>query len=288
MIVLQGWLESLEVFHFKNFKNFLAKFLLNYYCSTKTFLKYFSFFFIIDFGLFFLSSINCTRILSFFNDPVQNFSYCALFFYSLMSLSWFILKATYLLAIRLGHKKPSWHYFKINFIRYFKLVLLFSIVIIFFFNLMLFAGVYNFPTLHWTFKLIIRSIELLTVFYWLDSRFNLKGIVVSIEKAVNFLFYNFPFFIFIVILGLFFNFFIKFGFELFNSTFKVDATLGTWRQIQLLLESVDRFEPFLYLKLLILKYLKFFVNHFILTFIFTFYSMRKNKSYADSFFELED
>lgn len=288
MILLQGWWESLEIFHLKRRKDFLAKFMLNYFGSTKTFLKYFSFFFIIDSGLFFLSSINYPSMRIFFTDPIQNFSYSSLFFYSLMSLSWFILNAAYLLSIRLGHKRPSWHYFKINFIRYFKLVLFFSVTIVFFFNLMMFLGVYNFPTLHWTFKLIIRIIELLTVFYWLDSSFNLKGVMISIEKAINFLFYNFPVFIFIVILGLFFNFFIKLGFEFFNSSFKVDAILGTWKQVQLLLQSVDKFELFLYLKLLILKYLKFFINYFVLTFIFTFYSMRKNKLYIDSFFELED
>ncbi|MBD3273193.1 hypothetical protein GF385_02465 [Candidatus Dependentiae bacterium] len=110
----------------------------------------------------------------------------------------------------------------------------------------------------------------------------------SIEKAINFIMYNFPFFVFVVLLGFFINYSIKYVVLFFNFDLILDPTLGTWEQIKLLLKSSLSHDLLFHLKLLFIKYLKFFANNFILSLIFIFYSMRKNKLYMDSYFELED
>ena len=288
MILLQAWWESLQVFHPNNLKNFLNKFLFNYLRATKVFLKYFTWLFFIDAGLFFLSGRFCSGIFSFFRNPIRNLSFCPALIYLLLATSWFVLRAVYLLSIRLGPNLASWHYFKINLIRYFKLNLLFSVIVIFFFNLIIFLGISNFPRIHSILILSVRTVELVTIFYWLDLRLKLSDIFISIEKAINFFVYNLPIFIFIILLALFLTFSVNNIFSLFYSNFNLDATLSTWRQVQTLLESTKEFGAFLYFKILLIKYARFFSGYFILTLIFTFYSMRKNNFYTDSFFEIED
>lgn len=288
MVLLQAWLESLQIFHPNNFKNFLNKLLLNYLRSTKVFIKYFIWLFFIDSGLFFLSGVFCSDIFSFFQNPIKNLSFYPAFFYLLLATSWFVLRAVYLLSIRLGPNVASWHYFKINLIRYFQLNLLISVVVIFLFNLIISLGISNFARFHSILILSVRTIELITIFYWLDLRLKLTATLIAIEKAINFFVYNLPFFVFIILLAVSLTFSVDNVFNFFYSDFNLDARLSTWKQVQLLLESTKEFSIILYSKILLIKYLRFFSGYFVLTVIFTFYSMRKNIFYTDSYFEIED
>jgi hypothetical protein len=288
MILLENWWESLQIFHFNNFRNFFSTFIFNFFRATKIFLKYFYWLFLIDIALFFLYGIFCNKFLGFSFASVKFISFYSLSALILLSFLAFTLNAFYLLSIRLRYKKPSKHYFKINFIRYVQLTLFFSVIIFILFNLMVFLGVSDFPRLHWSFRFVIRLLELLVFFYWLDSMLCLRCIFVSIEKAINFFIYNLPFFMFMIFGILFFNFSIKFSFGIIDSSLKLDSTLSTFKQIQVFLASAQNFNIFLYLKLLLFKYMRFFSNHIILTFIFTYYSTRKNNIYVDSVFELED
>ncbi|MBU4269902.1 hypothetical protein L6269_00270 [Candidatus Dependentiae bacterium] len=288
MHLFECWKNSLSVFNKENIFYFFNKFFLNYLSSTKTFLKYFSCVVILDFLIFIIAGKYCNDFVLSFSLPLKNVSYCAAFFYIVLFSFWYLLNSLYFISVLLKNKKFNWHIFNIYFKKYFQIVFVTTALVqIILFMLSVF-GVTSFPNIHWFIKLIIRFLEIVTLFYWLESNFKKRDIFLSIENATNFWLYNFPFFIITIILGLTLNFAHKYIFDLFFVDFNIDRTLGTWALMKNLLTSFNRFDFYLYLQIFLIKISRFFINYVVLTFIYTFYFFRKNKNYSDSVLIIED
>lgn len=282
MILLDSWKDTVNVFNKDSVSYFFSKFILNYFGSVKNFTKYFGWLFFLDTIVFLVASVHCKAFIDLYSGAVQNYSFCSIFFKMGLSFFWYLINGVYFLCVRIGNKNINWHSFKIYLKRYIQITVLLILFVYLSHYFLILMGITAFPKLHWILKLIIKFLEIVTVFYWLDSEYKLKDIFLSIEKSINFLLYNLPFFILLICIGLSFNYLIKFIFLFFAPNMQQSVTLGTLAQIKHLLLTFNKFDLVFYLKILAVKYLKFFANYIVLTIIYSYYFFRKNKNYTES------
>ena len=95
-------------------------------------------------------------------------------------------------------------YLKESFLRYIQLSLFFSVILFASLLILLGLGVTKFPGMNylWFFIIPIKIIELLVVFFWLDSPGTFRDLFTSCERALNFFLYNIPFMILLFGVGL--------------------------------------------------------------------------------------
>jgi len=284
-IIFRFWRKSLEVLYPKNFKLFLSIFFKKFFKSTVLFLRFFGFLFIVDFALFVWLGDVILKTRQLFVTPEKSINTSAVLLHLTISIIWFMLSVGFLLSIRRPYKNIGWMYFRNGFLKYVQLALVFSLIVLLLFNLISGFGITVFPTFHWSLNVLIRLIEVITIFYWLDSSYRFRDMFFSFERALNFVLYNFPFFLFLFLFWWLFKWavgfvLIKLGFSLdFNMIFSSIAT-GT--------EAVvlpDSYSFFSIIKSLGLKYLLFFWDYFVITFIFVFYTVKKKDKYTYGFFE---
>jgi len=288
MHLFDCWKNSLTVFNKENIYYFFNKFSLTYLLATKFFFKYFSWLFILDLLVFLVFGKYCINFIDAFGKSLKDLSICSIISYFTLLGLWYLLNSVYFICIILGVNKFNWHNFGINFKRYFQIVFVTTIFVQLILFLLSILGVHSYPNIHWFIKLIIRFLEIITLFYWLESNFKKREIFLSMEKSANFWFYNFPFFIITVIVGIILNFSHKFVYDLFFVNFSLDRTLGTWALIKALMIKLSGFDLSLYIQIFLIKTSKFFINYLVLTFIYTFYFFRKNKNYSDSVLITQD
>jgi hypothetical protein len=200
-------------------------------------------------------------------------------------ITWFIIGAGLLVLIRLKKYDTSLiNYLKVYLFRYVQLSLMFSMILFFFLLLIINLGITKLPMPHSSVILFIRFIELLTMFYWLDSRFTPKELLVSLERGINLLVYNLPFFGLIVMFIYLSDYVLKLllfqagvaeatgvNFSLFSST------LSELKNVDIQMISMSRIVGF--------KYLKLFVDYFWITVVCVLYDQSKHITYATSFFD---
>ena len=199
----------------------------------------------------------------------------------LMELNWFIIYGSIIIFSR--KKDDSINaitYLKTMFLRYLHILFIFSIVLLFLFWVMLVLNITKFPTLHWSLTISLQILELLIIFYWLDSNFKLVDFFASMEKAVNLIFYNFPVFIifFCLLLGL--DFLLKSAFS---------GTFNTSTPILLNEKSIGAIKPlsghFFQFKFILLKYSKVLFEIFWICILSVFYDKKRNIHYHENIFE---
>lgn len=200
-------------------------------------------------------------------------------------ITWFIIGAGLLVLIRLKkYSRSLINYLKMYLLRYVQLSLMFSLILFFFVLFIINLGITKLPMPHWSVVLSMRLIELLTMFFWLDSHFTPKDLLVSLERGINFFVYNVPFFGLIIMLIYLSDYGLKFlllqagvaeaagvNFSLFSST------LRELKNIDIQTISMSRIVGF--------KYLKFLIDYFWITIAYVLYDQSKHISFATSFFD---
>ncbi|MCK4650586.1 hypothetical protein KAT08_00240 [Candidatus Babeliales bacterium] len=284
-ILLSFWKKSLEIFYPTNLENFLLLFFKRIFSSTKIFLKYFGWLFLVDAFLFLWLGDIIIKSKHILLDPTKVVNRGVLLLHLMISVIWFILSVGYLLSIRKPYKHINWLYFRIGFFRYIQLAIIFSLIVLLIFNFLVSFGISIFPTLHWSLNVLIRLIELITIFYWLDSSYRFKEMFYSLEKALNFVLYNLPFFL--ILLFLWFGFRYLVGFIMYDLgfLFYLKSLLVEISFMKKLLIFLNSYNIFSIIKMLSLKYFLFFMDYFAIGFLFTFYSFKKKEKYFYSFFE---
>lgn len=200
------------------------------------------------------------------------------------SLADFMLHGGFLLFIRQKSDDKTTKDYVFSFmLRYIQYSLIFSLVmfmlVIFFASL----GMTSLPHVHWSVVVMVRSLELIMLFFWFDSPCLIKDFFKAFEKGVNFVVYNLPFLLILLILGLVSQFVLKLAvcgmsveyadiFAFLNGRLELVApvtaghgVLATWR-------------------VLLFKYLKFMLDFFWICFLWVVYDRKKMISYANSFF----
>lgn len=287
-IILQEWSKSLKIFSFKYIQSFLSFFIFNFIRATKFFIQNFWWFFVVD-AIFFIYFGDLFLVLpKFAQDSGQVINTGVLFLHLINSVLFFILTTAFLLSIRKPVRAQNNLYFKTGFLRYIQLQLVFSLALLFGTSLILSSGIETLPSVHWSIKIIFSLIELLIVFYWLDSDFRLREILFSLEKALNLILYNIPFFILIFILLWVFKFGLSFVLGCFGFEWTSTQILGKIQPEQFLNFHDHSFTIFCSLKLLAIKYISFFIDYFFIALIFAFYFLRKHEVYATSLFETKE
>jgi hypothetical protein len=283
--ILHEWSRSLKLFSVKQIGTFFYFFLFNFIRAIKIFVRNFWWIFVAD-AIFFVYFGDLLRLPKYVQTAEQPIvSSAGLFLHLVNSILFFILTTAFLLSIRKPIKVQNSLYFKAGFLRYIQLQLIFSVILLFVTSLILSTGIEVLPHLHWSLSTVLGLVELLIVFYWLDSDFRLKEILFSLEKTLNIVLYNIPFFIlaFIFLWGL------KFGLGLIFSFFGIEWTstqiLGKMQPEQLGALSSGAFTTLHALKLLIIKYISFFIDYFFIALIFAFYCLKRDEIYTLSIFE---
>ncbi|MFA5074545.1 MAG: hypothetical protein WC436_00385 [Candidatus Babeliales bacterium] len=267
-IIFYQWVRSLQILSPKNFGDFFRRFCNRFYYGTKNFLYYFRWFFIF-YSFFFLTFGDL--ILK--NSSVKVISFNAgnvaiLLINLVLSIIWFFLSIGFLLSIRRGDGFVDIYYFKSGFVRYLQLWFMLSLFIFFIIYFFLSFGITSYPNAHWSLGLFMKIFELIIVFCWLDSNYSFKDLFFTIEKSLNIILYNLAF-LFIIF---------------------VFWTLFSWGILELEKNIIAAgvFNFFVILKVLLIKYLGFFIDYAVIVALFTFYSMKKNEIYTHSFFEKKD
>ena len=278
IILFNEWRKSLHIFIPNNFILFLKFFLKNFFNATKIFLKYFGWLFLIDSFLFIIFGDFVSKTNLFLLDSSKTMDISMVFLNLLISIVWFILSTGFLLSIR-RNIAISVNYFKICFFRYIQLALIFSVVAFLFLNLLITLGISTFPNFNWILYFLIKLLELLIVFYWLDSEYYLRDILYSLEKALNLILYNLLFFVITFTFWWVLKWCITFAwinFETLVAVFFRDKFSEIF---------INRF---IVLKQLFVRYLTFFGDYLVIGFVFAFYSLKKNINYTKSFFVKDD
>lgn len=185
----------------------------------------------------------------------------------------FLLQGAFLVLVRKRRTTSSLQeYFKLYFFRYVQLALFFSMLMIFLVLFVASMGVTKFPTFHWSFIFVFRFLELIILFYWLDSPFSFKDILKSCEKGLNFVLYSFPLLLIALGLGVLVIFMLQYaatyvsGFSLLPELPKVLADVASG------------------FGAVAIRYGKLALEFFWISFLFVLYQRRKQCFYNESMF----
>lgn len=277
IIIFRFWLESARFLLPSNFAKLCIHSIKLYYFGLKNLISIFWWLILTELGLFLLFG---KKIFDFAaqQDKVPPMS--LLLANIAVGIIGLILTASLILFIRKGAStKHPIKYLKEYLIRYIQLSLFFTLFFLVLLSLLSSFGISKIPSFHWSLLLTVRCIELLTLFFWLDSKFYFKDIFTSIEKAFNFFIYNLPFFIVLIVLmwaintGVFFLFF---------GTLAPEKTALLSNKTQQLASMITKETP---LKNLIgFKYAFFFLEFLWASIIFAVYRKKKRKKYSESLF----
>lgn len=286
--IFYAWGRSLKIFSLDYIKLFFLFVATNFVRAAKFLIQTFWWLFLVDAIFFIYCGDLLNKVPSISSDPTQPVNSGALFLHLINSIIFFVLSTAFLLSIRKPEKSNNHLYFKNSFLRYIQLQLIFSLVFLFILNLLVSSGISTFPKLNWVLSVFFSLIELIIVFYWLDSDFRLREILYSLEKTLNLILYNIPFFIliFVVLLGS------KFGLGYLFSHFGLVANnfqiLGKMQKDFLLNISTNSFTTIYAIKYLAMKYVAFFCDYFFISLIFAFYLIKKHETYTASIFEVKE
>lgn len=202
-IILNSWKNSLEVFHKDQFSRFFKVAFKNFFKGV---------FFIISkfwwlIGLNFIFFIGFKKLVS--TCPLiylknLEFNYFSLLFFLLSScifISTFLISAVSLLSVVKSCLSNDFD-FKEGFIKYVKFVFYLTLLSFVIWDLFNWILVPNSPSLGIYFNSFFLFLDLFILFYWIESQLTLIDFFKSLESAVNFIFYNLPFIIILVLLYL--------------------------------------------------------------------------------------
>lgn len=277
--VLLHWKASLSIFLPSKIKSGLIDVVKNYISVIKNS--------IITMRWFFLADLFLTAILAEAAAKKITSGVGLTFLVEITNLNWLIIYSAIIILIR-KRENPldAKTYLKSMFLKSINGLFIFMILEFVLFALLLMLGITHVPTIPWVFQFIfqftLQIFGIFIIFYWLDSNGRFTNFLISVEKAVNLIFYNMP--VFLILLGLLFGIrhllqFFGMGNSIFDFVFLNNSSL------QLLQPSNLKFAEF---KLIFAKYSKFMFEIFWLCILFLFYSNKRDVFYSKSIFEYEE
>lgn len=279
------WFESLKLFTVAHFFSFLIQAWHCFLHASVALVTTLRWFFVADLIIFTLAGNHLIAALCQTEKMPLEASGGVFLFYFVTNVIWFIIATASLLFIRWQHRDESaLAYLKYYFFRFIQLAFFFALLLFLLLTMLMLFGITKIPTPHWSFLLLVRLIELVAFFYWLDSSFSLKDAMKSLEKSINFVVYNFPICILIFIALWLSQAVLKGLLWGWSHAFLVDQALLSGK-IEYLVKNKEVCEQISVTRFLMLKYGKFFIECFWMSVIFVFYDTKKQISYAKSFFE---
>jgi hypothetical protein len=195
-----------------------------------------------------------------------------------------IIASAFLLFIRKpeGDETPALPYFKYYFFRYLQFSLLVFGITLLGLCILISLGIKKMPGIS-PVLFCMKTIELLALFFWLNSSFKTKDLFCSLEKAINMFMYNLPIFAALIVSwwgvdkGIVFLFCGGDAAQNLSSTglsHRVEIT--TMMQNGLPIAA-----------LFALKYLRFIAEYFLIGLTFCIYKERRDITYTQSLFDQE-
>jgi hypothetical protein len=279
-ILFKSWISSLKnlapITFFSFLKNSAKRFA---HASILTF-KIFKWLLVADIAIFFLVGNKLIGLLG----AGQDLSPTAMMIQFATSIIWFVLGTAMLLfAIKPEDSVSPLDYFKITSIRFIQLSF-FAMVLFLILTASLFSlGITMIPQIPWILLAVAKTLELLVVFFWLASTFSFKEIFVSIEQAANFLLYNLPFILILILILWGLNFLIELAFinhkaiEIITQT--AARNYATQNVTQQVIAKISIGE------VLAFKYIKFFLDAMWICFLFTFFNQKQGEVYSTTLFK---
>lgn len=207
-VLLESWKQSFFLLHPKTLLVMMRSAKSHFVQTLVDVVHFLKWVFVLDAAVFLLFG---QKIFAIFDQaankaqPMQALPFIVTIVGIIVSITTFLLHGAFLVVLRRQHSdlnRPIREYFGEYFMRYVQLALFFSLIMVVFFSLIMSLGITKIPTIQSWFPFLFRLIEMLMIFYWLDSKFTFKDVFGSLEKGLNLFFYNLPFFL--LILGLFF------------------------------------------------------------------------------------
>jgi hypothetical protein len=284
LAIINSWMESLRLLKISKLVLYVSTVKGCFFRAAKTLIKIFWWLFLLDLILFWFigdSLITATKLDVSTPDKINP----ALLLPSILfGIIWFVINTSFLLLIRrtiVGDDVVS--YLKVYFLKYAQLAIFFSFVLLMCINLLIGFGVVKFPNIHWIIISVLKFVELLTIFYWLNSEFYFRDIFKSLEKGVNILLYNLPIFTLILILMWLTDTLIKFAVMNNDSALNiVKNAVSKGVSANAMSDIKNNIHP---VRFVIFKYARF-INEFIwISFIYGIYNLKRSICYTKSFFE---
>ncbi len=208
LVLFESWKQSLLLLHPKTLWVMLRSLKSHFFTTLLEIVHFLKWVFVVD-GLIFLCFgqklfIMLEQIAQ-KTQPMQKIPLVVTMIGIMVSVITFLLHGAFLIVLRRQHSdlnKPLREYFGEFFMRYVQLALFFSLIMVIFFSFIMSLGVTKIPTIPAWAPFLFGLVEMLILFYWLDSTFTFKEVFASLEKGLNLFFYNLP--LFLLILGLFF------------------------------------------------------------------------------------
>lgn len=283
-----AWKRSLQIFSSQYIKLFFIFVVTNFASAAKFLIQNFWWLFLADAVFFSCCGDMLGKITNISSDPTQPINTGVLLLNLINSIVFFMLSTAFLLSIRKPEKAVGHSYFKTGFLRYIQLQLIFSLFFLFVLNLLVSSGISTFPGLHWSLNILFSLIELIIVFYWLDSDYRLREILYSLEQTLNIILYNLPFFVLFLILLLGFKYGAGYLFSYFGLTATNFQILGKMQKDCILNVPANSFTALYVIKYLLMKYISFFLDYFFISILFAFYLVKKHETYTTSLFEAKE
>lgn len=272
MIILRSWKESLQIF--KELPAFLKQSFSLFAAAIILLFDLLKWVILFDVGLFMLFGKKLMVALEQIADKAPSSIPPSVALLSMAaSIVIFLLQGAFLVLVRKkATKLPLREYFKQYFFRYVQLALFFSLVMM---VLILFVGslgVTKVPTIHWSVIFGFRFLELIILFYWLDSQFSFRSMLKACEKGLNFVLYSLPLLVLTLGFGVLVLFALQYVLGATSHWFSLPEMPGALNDVVSGLGAV------------LVRYGKLALEFWWICFLFVLYQNRKKCFYNESLF----
>lgn len=282
LIILHHWRTSLQLLSITQLFTILKQSCKSFAQGIVLLLRHFYWLLALDLLFFVISTRTMLQSLAAQKPGTAlSLSPGALHLLLLMQGTAFGLSGILLLFIKKPKDLPSISYLKTSFLRYLQFYLLLSALLLVGIIFVTGLGITKFPMLNQPLLATFKIIEIVTLFYWLNSKGFFKSLLRSFESAINVIFYNLPLFILLGLLFFGINTIIQYC---ALGTLQADqaAQITTSRNNLLAILSNEKFS-FSYL--LIAKYLKFILEYFGIAIMLSIFEKKKDIRYTKTLFE---
>lgn len=280
--LFQHWLLSCSILKPAPLKNFILRAIKNFYTALWQALILFPW--VLGIDLVFVGFFGC-KIIQFMinalNKHVMTLHPLLLVAMLVIGIMTFLLQVFFILFLRRDHfllnPRVYIQTYVFRYVQFVFFIAFFSTLI----RLFLFAGgIVQIPRLNELILFLIKTFEVLALFYWLDSAHTIKALFRSFERAANLLVYSLPLILFI-------------GFLAFGMMgLLVAVVMGREKVFQAPYALASFIEFFVELgsaphlwQVLAIKYIRFMIDGIVVALLFTWYRRKRSAVYAGQLFE---
>lgn len=200
------------------------------------------------------------------------------------SVVWFVITIITFLFMR-GYDQASdaRRYVAQYFLRYIQLSFFFSLVVLVGLMFLLALGISHFPSVPWWIKIAVKVFSLFIAFYWLDSNFSIKDMFLAVESSINLIVYRLPHIIVFLLILVGCDYAFSWACHFFVGVCVPEHVMFIEQAIERFLVVADG-KMYLLIGLGV-RYIKFFIEGFLLALMYDLYLTNKDSVNAASFFD---